>query len=314
MERRLAVGQRVFWAAVIACTKGSPGTPGAQLLLTDNGQQIGTIGGGALEQKILQQGRDLLAASTALPQLLTLEHFKSGESPSGLICGGTQTQVLCVLEPEPHLPLVRSVIAQWDTDPCQALQICHEGLSLTRLTAPPAHSHKLERTADAWSAHLQLFNRRRVAIWGGGHCGVALARQMQLLGYSVTLLEWRKEIYTLQDFAYGQLKWVTDFAMSGNDVNYPEMTFAIVMTHDYPNDVRALMGALPLPFPFIGVMGSLRKLKAIREALSHEGFDQNDLDRITAPVGLPFDSNTPEEIAVSVSAQILIQRETLGLQ
>ena len=77
------------------------------------------------------------------------------------------------------------------------------------------------------------------------------------------------------------------------------------MTTDFPSDVRALSGVLPHPFRFIGVMGAPAKLEQILQRLADEGFSATDLARIHAPIGLDIPSHTPEEIAISVAAQIL---------
>ncbi len=81
------------------------------------------------------------------------------------------------------------------------------------------------------------------------------------------------------------------------------------MTSDFPSDVAALSGVVGRLFPFVGVMGSPVKLKAIFDRLREQGFTDDQLDRLQAPVGLPIGSSTPEEIAVSVAAQILQQRD-----
>ncbi len=284
------------------------------MLLTSKGKQIATIGGGALELKILDLGREAFERKNFSPQYLKLEHFKSGDHPSGLICGGTQTQVCSIFNPQEDLELVDRIVNEMDKTPGAALEFSKTGVKLIEASpSNPACTSWLSYAKEDWKAFIRLFNRRRVNIWGGGHCGVALAKQMRLLGYSVSLFEWRREIFTLHQFEYGKLIWVDNFAKCENHLVYPEITFAIIMTHDFPNDVQALKGILPHPFPFIGLMGSNRKIHAIRECLINEGVSKETLSRITAPVGLDFDSNTPEEIAVSISAQILIQRETLGL-
>ena len=77
------------------------------------------------------------------------------------------------------------------------------------------------------------------------------------------------------------------------------------MTTDVASDVCGLLGIFDKPFPFIGVMGSENKISEIKNRLKTEGISDNQLSRLTAPVGLPMVSNTPEEIAISVAAQLL---------
>jgi xanthine dehydrogenase accessory factor len=75
-----------------------------------------------------------------------------------------------------------------------------------------------------------------------------------------------------------------------------------------------LSGILKHPFPFIGVMGSRAKLNMISESIRDAGFGDEYWQRITAPVGLPIESDTPEEIAVSISAQILGESRRLSFR
>jgi len=73
-----------------------------------------------------------------------------------------------------------------------------------------------------------------------------------------------------------------------------------------------LANLLPQAFPFIGVMGSPVKLKKIKDELQIRGFGESDWSRVTAPVGLPIESDTPAEIAVSIAAQILHETKRFG--
>jgi xanthine dehydrogenase accessory factor len=194
------------------------------------------------------------------------------------------------------------------------LHISPLGLDVT--TEPPALErppHRLEhRSADGWLYEEELLNRRRLAILGGGHCALALARLMTRLGYDVQAFETRKKApeSTLGQHVR-QLIIVDDFFQASDLIDHPEFTWVVVMTSDFPSDVQALAGALPRPFPFLGVMGSPAKLGEIRKKLRERGFTSAELARLTAPVGLPIGSRTPEEIAVSVAAQILQSRDQI---
>jgi xanthine dehydrogenase accessory factor len=81
------------------------------------------------------------------------------------------------------------------------------------------------------------------------------------------------------------------------------------MTTDVASDVRGLLGVIHQSFPFIGVMGSQAKITEITKRLKSEGITEDQLSRLTTPVGIPMASNTPEEIAISVAAQILQKRD-----
>ena len=82
------------------------------------------------------------------------------------------------------------------------------------------------------------------------------------------------------------------------------------MTYSMDTDVKALLGLLDKGFDWIGLMGSQVKIAHIRQKLQHKGFSDLQIAQIVAPVGLDFNSDTPEEIATSISAKILLKRES----
>ena len=129
---------------------------------------------------------------------------------------------------------------------------------------------------------------------------------MRRLNYEVSVLDTRPDATLFRDNQDAHQRIVVpDYAEAGSRIEAPEATAVVVMTTDYPSDVRALSGVLPLPFPFIGVMGSQAKLNRIRGDLRQMGFGPTDLARLQGPVGIPIGSHTPEEIAVSVAAQLI---------
>ena len=137
---------------------------------------------------------------------------------------------------------------------------------------------------------------------------------MKSLNYAISILDPRRDLFTLSSFDKKYVFHPQGFESAASLINYPEMTFTVVLAPSYPEDVNALSGILRHSFPYIGVMGSPSKLKKIEESLYAMGFDQEDWNRITAPAGIPIESDTPEEIAVSISAQILHEAHKLGLK
>jgi xanthine dehydrogenase accessory factor len=132
---------------------------------------------------------------------------------------------------------------------------------------------------------------------------------MHQLDYDVLVFDIRKEVSTLTQNIYARsAKIVEDYQAVGTVIPFPQLTCVVVMTTDFPSDIRALLGVVPLPFPFIGVMGSRAKIATIFEQLQQAGISKSLLSRLYAPVGLPINSHTPEEIAISIAAQILQER------
>jgi xanthine dehydrogenase accessory factor len=296
----LEAGHHVFLAWVASATEHSPGTRGARMWLSASGARQGTIGGGIMEKKLEERAKELLASPPeSFFERRTLHHSReaAGER-SGMICAGSQENLALLLRPEKDRAAVAAIIELVERDAPGFLFVGPNGVGISA-----------EASGDEYREPLQ--NPRRIAIFGGGHCGQALARQMSLLGYGVLLLETRAAVLPAEAASLGEgveVRVAEDFRAAAAEVTRPEQTAAVVMTTDFPNDVRALEGALRQPFPFLGLMGSPAKIAEIRTRLLSLGFGEKDLERLVAPVGLAIGSRTPPEIAVSIAAQVLASR------
>lgn len=310
----LEAGRNVFVTFVVGHKKGSPGTEGASLLYTKHEGQFGTIGGGAMEARLIENAKLALDSGAWGPTLETLWHRKAEGSPSGLICGGAQTQVSCVLD-QSHKELVSEIKRRLDAGEPGLLKLSASGVSLADEDFAEKSVGFSEENND-WTAWIGLFNRRRLLVVGCGHCGAALARQMDLLGFHVTLVDPRGSLFPTLDLPERIVNEIESYSEVAQalSLEHARLTFVVVMTPSFFDDVDALTSLLPNPFPFIGVMGSPAKLKKIRGELKSRNFGHVDWSRLTAPVGLPIDSDTPEEIAVSIAAQILQKTKYLSFK
>ncbi len=308
LASRLEAGEKVFLALVAGNTRHSPGTAGARLLLSEAGERAGTIGGGIMEHKLLARAAEVLRGGDLVPEIQTLHHRRSASGErSGMICAGSQTNVYVLCRPESELEAVRRLASRLENGRSGTLAIDSRGLRVTDAEPDLARPQvALERDSDGgWRYVEQLLNRRRLAILGGGHCAAALAHAMNRLGYDVFVYETREGVAGAELTRDARVRVIGDFRQAGALVDYPELTWVVVMTTDFPSDVKALAGVLDRPFRFVGVMGAPAKLEEIRSRLEALGFSRAAIDRIQAPVGLPIPSHTPEEIAISVAAQIL---------
>lgn len=311
----LDTGHRAFVGLVADNTSHSPGTRGAKIFVRADGTTEGTIGGGIMEAEIIERGVAALEAGDFDADYEVLYHRKKGKgAKSGLICAGHQTNVYFLCDPERDRDVIAEVVARLEADRAGLLRIGPGGMRLeeeseiTRERAPI----RLVDHEDGWRYEEQLLNWKRAAIIGGGHCGLALSRVLANLGYTVTLFDTREDVFTFVENEYARYKIaVDDFADAGAHIDHPALTHVIVMTMGQPGDVRGLLGTIEGPYPYIGVMGSSAKLAKIRKDLAAEGISPDLFDRVYAPIGLAMTSNTPEEIAISVAAELLREREPL---
>ena len=308
----LEKGQNVFLTLVADHTQHSPGTTGAKLLVAKDIDPVGTIGGGIMEYSILKRAKKILDQGSFTPEIQTLVHRKSGTGEkSGMICAGKQTNLYYLCQPEKDGDIIKKILTHLNGNDSAILSINTNGMNVQKKEPYLDQSRiKIYIKGTDWRYEEQLMNFKRIAIIGGGHCSLALSRLMKQLGYDVFVFDTRENVSTVKENKYARfVQIVDDFQEVGKQINFPELTNVVVMTPDVVSDVRGLLGAKDLPFHFIGVMGSQPKIAEIIEQLKSEDISNDQLSKFTAPVGIPMASNTPEEIAVSVAAQILQNRD-----
>ncbi|GMQ81863.1 MAG: XdhC/CoxI family protein [Rhodothermia bacterium] len=311
VHERLRSGENVFIALVVEHTIHSPGTTGARLAVFTSGETIGTIGGGVMESKVIDTAREALLTGSFDPNLCVLVHRKDGEGEkSGMMCAGQQTNLYYLLRADAHIEVLQAVSGTEKRGDAGILTFSFSNVEFDLGILDLASGQSwLRSSSDTWVYSEQILNLQRIGIFGGGHCGLALSRTMNHLGFHVTIVDDRTGLKTMGNNSFADVQLiVSDMEESATRISHPETTEIVVMTTDMTTDIRALKGALSLPFPFVGVMGSMAKIGNIRKALREEGFSNDELSRISGPVGISIQSHTPEEIAVSVAAQLLERR------
>ena len=311
LTQKLFENQKVFLALVAHHSKGSPGTTGAKLWISENGETCGTIGGGIMEHKLIDRAKEIFKQEDFPPEIQTLYHRTSGiGEKSGMICAGSQTNLYYLCHPSKDKEIIDKLLSLIERDISGFLMIDASGMSVEEKAVNLAQpTIQLIQESESWRYEEQLLNRKRIAIIGGGHCSLALSRVMAQLDYDVVVFETRQEVSTLTQNTYANsVKIVEDYQEVGVVIPFPQLTCVVVMTSDFTSDIRALLGVVSLPFPFIGVIGSRAKIATVFEQLQQAGVSETELSRLYAPVGLPIGSHTPEEIAISIAAQILQER------
>jgi len=149
----------------------------------------------------------------------------------------------------------------------------------------------------------------RLFIFGAGHIGLPLARMAAITDFKVVVVDDRAEYATAERFPDAAEIIVSDFKSSFEKIKVSPTSFIVIVTHGHKGDETVLEGALRTPARYIGMIGSKTKNQAVFGHLLERGFTQADLERAHAPVGLRIHAQTPEEIAVSILAEILMVRD-----
>lgn len=144
----------------------------------------------------------------------------------------------------------------------------------------------------------------RVVILGGGHVSQALAKILAILRYPTTVVDDRPEFANQTNFPAAQVicgdfrEVLANYPITGN-------TFIVIVTRGHRHDYTCLRAVIDKPAGYIGMIGSRRKVKAVFEALEEEGIAKEKIAAVHAPIGLDIGAQTPEEIAVSIAAEII---------
>lgn len=148
----------------------------------------------------------------------------------------------------------------------------------------------------------------RLVVLGAGHVGKALSRLAAFSGFHVTVVDDRPEFANRDTLPDAHEVVVDDFPAVFPKVPVDPATFIVIATRGHNHDLDAVKAALGTDAGYIGLLGSRRKKGLLMNALRDAGFSPEDVSRIIIPVGLPIGSTTPEEIAVSIMAQIIQER------
>lgn len=324
LRTALQNGEDAVLATVIDSAGSAPRGPGAQMLVTSE-RACGTIGGGVMEHKAGQLAREVLAEKRSRTQFFPL-HPKEGNLDA--VCGGDVTVRF------QYLPAQDMAVRAAAEGAAAMLASGEKSWMLLNLTAEnegglavygvqrgvcgaPVPKQALERLG-ALPAQIEsegstyfvqpLVRGGRVYIFGGGHVAQALVPVLASVDFRCVVLEDRVEFCNPALFPGAEevrrinMKRIGDFVQVG-----PE-DFICIMTRGHADDFTSEVFALRTPARYIGLMGSRTKVAFVHEKLREAGFTDADLARVTTPIGLDIQSETPAEIAVSIAAQLICVR------
>ena len=165
----------------------------------------------------------------------------------------------------------------------------------------------------AWHYRERLGFRDQLLIVGGGHVSLALANVLAALDFELTVLDDRVDLPTLAANHAAHHRHVVDYAQVAAAVPAGPRAYVVVMTVGYRTDAVVLHQLLARarqgrPYRYLGVMGSVAKVAELRRGLRETGFSDAEIAHLRGPIGLPIHSQTPEEIAISIAAELIRTR------
>ncbi len=310
---RLRNGESVMLLLVAQSSGSSPGRAGYKMAVAADGELMGSIGGGMMEVNLVEQSRALLSDPGAIAtgfqpgQLVEQEHRKNAEHPSGMICSGRQTIILQTLGAN-ELGAVEVLVAdlRQGREPWLVISEIEFKAAPEETVEQNCPLPNFERVDNIFTYFDRLGPKNELYIIGGGHCALALSELMSRLDFKIRVVDDRPALNTLQknDFAH-QVTILEGYDLVGNQICDGDNVYVVIMTLGYKSDEIVIRSLFDRDFKYFGVLGSRAKMKTLLTALEKDGSPKERLDRIRTPIGLPINSHTPEEIAVSIAAEII---------
>jgi xanthine dehydrogenase accessory factor len=297
-------GHAVWLVTVIETWGSAPRPPGALLAMRDDGQVVGSVSGGCVEDDLIERVRQ--GERVAHPSLISYGVSKEEAARFGLPCGGN---LRLVQEPLQSVAWIDEVLARTAR---------HELVARTLDLASGAVAIESARRGEKFEFDglrlRALFGPRwRLLVIGAGQLSRVLAPMALALDFEVICCDPREEYHLSWDVPGTTFsKDMPDDLVLALQLDLHSAVVAV--THDPKLDDMVLLEALKSPAFYVGALGSRSNTAARKERLSQFELSPQEIDRLHGPIGLDLGSKTPAEIAVSILAEIVAVRNGVGLK
>lgn len=324
MVSALQQGQEFVLGTVVGTSSSAPRPVGTQMAVLDDGTVVGSLSGGCIEADVVARAAEV--AATGRPVLQEYGYSDATAFGVGLTCGGS---IRVYLERVGHdqLDFFRALGAYIEAGTPVA--------TITELSGPTQGKRALVREEPVSGVECRALDMLRqresgtvvpespgseffirsyhgpdhLVIFGSNAFAAALAKLATTVGYRVTVCDARQTFTTRERFPAADEIVVRQPHRYLAELDVDHRTVLCAMTHDPKFDDPLLAAALRSPAQFIGAMGSQRTSAERYERLRESGFNDRELNRLHAPLGLDLGASSPEETAVSMLAEIISARQ-----
>lgn len=323
-------GENVVLVTIVAHSGSTPRGAGARMMVRENGQIMGTIGGGAVEYKAQQLAAEVLKEKRSYTKGFKLSPNQVADL--GMICGGDVVVYFQFIKAndEDNIAIIKKIIELCDKDEdswiitditdeeAWSMGVYSEsqgvfGLKgLTKENAAPMLGNRSICTTEHGKKYYSepLIRAGRVCIFGGGHIAQELVPVLTHIGFRCLVIDDREQFACKELFPQAEETIVGDFNDISKSVTIRPTDYVVVMTRGHQYDYVVQAQALKTKACYIGVVGSKQKIAAVSKKLFEEGFTQKDLDRIYTPIGTDIKAESPAEIAISIAGELICVRAT----
>ncbi len=293
--------QKVALATVISTWGSSPRPVGGQMAINEKGDIIGSVSGGCVEGAVIIEGINAIR-----DRKLRIKDYGISNNMAwdiGLACGG---ELKILIQPLDRNDKIIYEISKKIKEKTQITLItnCNNGI---RKIIPEDNSESVEKSFFDNKNNIffhSITPKHRLFIVGAAHIAQSLTKMAQICGYEVILIDPREHFASEKRFPDCHIinDW-PDNALKSYNLN--KSCHLVTLTHDPKIDDPALLAVLNSKFGYIGSLGSIKTHQNRVKRLEEQGFDDILISKIHGPVGLDISSKTPEEISVSILAELI---------
>ncbi len=333
VNEQLEDGRPLVLVSIMSMQGSTPRHSGTKMVVGANGKGYGTIGGSLLEAAAIRESRNVL--STGKSKILSYELTGKDATAPGMICGGKAEILLDYLAATPQnlefsrrwrdviqsgkgFYLLTHIKGEGSTLEISGHSILDtDGSPLTSLlTKPDIEKLKSELYNVSNTAVLPLGDIRVMVdrirkiktlyCFGAGHVAVPTAHLAALAGFRVVVIDDRPEYGNAERFPEAhRILVINDFNHAFEGLEIDEDSYIVIVTRGHQYDRAVLEQSLKTNAGYIGMISSRRKREAIYEYLMTQGVKREHLEWVHSPIGIDIGGETPEEIAVSIVAELI---------
>jgi xanthine dehydrogenase accessory factor len=329
-------------ATIIKQAGPTPRGIGTKCLILDDGSFTGTIGGGVLEAQTLEEAKKVF--KTGLPIRLEFSLKGADVADTDMLCGGDVDVFLEPMpsKSDTHLLVFEKAINTADQGGVGLLAMVIDQTRWEYGTTPRVFIEKNGRKTgslgdmrglegvilkdmdrilgtrmpcilslqDPAGNPVEVFVEPVVSdavlyVFGGGHVSRQIVPLASHVGFQVVVIDDRADFADTRHFPEARDVYQLPFENVMERFEIHDLSYLVIVTRGHMHDKNVLAQALKTKAGYIGMIGSSRKRNIIYEKLLEEGFPQEDLSRVHSPIGLDIGAETPEEIAVSIVAELI---------
>jgi xanthine dehydrogenase accessory factor len=334
INEQLNTGLPVVLVSIISMQGSTPRHDGTKMVVGADGKAYGTIGGSLIEARAMSEATKVIA--TRKSKILTYELTGKDAAAPGMICGGKAEILLDYIPPS----LANQIFSrQWSDATSRGkdffvlthLKGNNETLEVlghailqpdndikvnASFTAEDIDKLKKELYTVSSCASIPLYDTQVIVdrirkpktlyCFGAGHVAVPTAHLASLVGFRVVVYDDRPEYANTERFpeAYNTIA-AKDFNHAFDRFEIDKDSYIVIFTRGHQYDRIVLEQAVKTPAGYIGMISSKRKRQAIYEALQAQGVKKERLEQVHSPIGIDIGGETPEEIAVSIVAELI---------